>query len=97
MRQIRELMAALAFFVSIPACGQQTVNIWPGLAPGTGSEKNEEKVINNRVYNVYQPDLAVYLPVKPDPNHAAVVICPGGTGHSLRADGDKRPNRLGKL
>ena len=78
MKHFKRVFAVLAFFLSLPLYAQQTVNIWPGLAPGTGNQKDEEKVVNNRIYNVYQPDLTVYLPTKPDFNHPAAVICPGG-------------------
>ncbi len=78
MKQLKRVFAGFVLFLSLPLYAQQTVNIWPGLAPGTGNQKDEEKIVNNRIYNVYQPDLAVYLPAKPDANHPAVVICPGG-------------------
>lgn len=63
---------------AVPLYAQQAVRIWPGLAPGTGHEKDREKMVNNRIYNVYQPDLTVYLPKKPNASRAAVVVCPGG-------------------
>ena len=78
MKCFGRLFAAFSFFLSAPLCAQQTVNIWPGLAPGTGNQKDEEKIVNNRIYNVYQPNLAVYLPAKPDSNRPAAIICPGG-------------------
>ncbi|HQT90511.1 MAG TPA: alpha/beta hydrolase [Candidatus Kryptobacter bacterium] len=78
MKHFKLLFAGFAFFLSLPLCAQQTANIWPGLAPGTGNEKDQEKAVNNRIYNVYQPNLTVYLPSKPNGNRPAVVICPGG-------------------
>ena len=35
-------------------------------------------MVDNRIYDVYQPDLTVYLPKRPDPDRPAVVVCPGG-------------------
>ena len=78
MKQLVLLFLGITFFASPSLRAQETVNFWPGLAPGTGREKNEEKIVNHRIYNVYQPDLTVYLPKKPDANRPAVVICPGG-------------------
>jgi acetyl esterase/lipase len=72
------LLIASALFISSPVYAQVTVSIWPGLAPGTENKKDEEKVVNDRIYNVYQPALEIYLPAKPDVNRPAVVICPGG-------------------
>lgn len=78
MKQFKRVFAALVFFLSVPLFAQQTVNIWPGLAPGTANEKNEEKVVNNRIYEVYQPNLTAYIPSKWNHNRPAVVVCPGG-------------------
>jgi len=74
----RNAYVLIALFVSFPVYAQQTVSIWPGLAPGTDGRKNAEKTVNNRIYDVYQPDLMVYLPAKANPNRPAVIICPGG-------------------
>ncbi len=78
MGRIKIFMAALALFSVNAVYAQRTVNIWPGLAPGAGNEKNKERIVNERIYDVYQPDLTVYLPGKPDANRPAVVVCPGG-------------------
>jgi acetyl esterase/lipase len=78
MKHFERLLAGFVFSLSLPLYAQQTVTIWPGLAPGTGSQRDQEKVVNNRIYNVYQPNLTVYLPAKPDSNHPAAVVCPGG-------------------
>lgn len=69
---------AIMLVASSSLYAQETVAIWPGLAPGTGHEKDTEKMVNNRIYNVYQPDLTVYLPKRPNINHPGVVVCPGG-------------------
>ena len=68
----------LALFAAVPSFAQQTISIWPGLAPGTGNEKDKEKIVNQRIYDVFQPDLEVFLPKRIDANRPAVVICPGG-------------------
>lgn len=72
------LTGMLALLVANLSYAQTTVKIWPGLAPGTGHEQNHEKVINHRIYDVYQPDLSVYLPKKRAANRPAAVVCPGG-------------------
>ncbi|MCL5021106.1 MAG: alpha/beta hydrolase [Bacteroidetes bacterium] len=71
-------IVGFALFAAVPSFAQQTINIWPGLAPGTGDEKNKERIVNERIYDVYQPDMEVFLPKRIDANRPAVVICPGG-------------------
>ncbi len=78
MKLIGPIAGLLALLSAAPSFAQQTIRIWPGLAPGTGNEKNEEKIVNERIYDVYQPDLEVFIPKKADPNRPAVIVCPGG-------------------
>ena len=78
MRLIKLLFVVFTVFLSLPLYAQQTVSIWRGLAPGTGNQKDQEKIVNNRIYDVYQPNLTVCLPSKPNANRPAVVVCPGG-------------------
>lgn len=77
-RNLAAILSVIAFLSALPVYAQQTVRIWPGLAPGTGHEKDNEKMVNHRIYNVYQPDLTVYLPKKRNANRPAVIVCPGG-------------------
>jgi hypothetical protein len=62
----------------------EKIKIWPDLAPGTEQNKNEEYFEDGRYKKVYQPDLTIYLPEKPNETRAAVLIFPAGvTGISL--------------
>ena len=75
---------------------QETISLWPGIAPGEketlGEEKDtspmkpretpEEHVIT--LGNVSHPTLTVYRPAKEKDTGAAVMVCPGG-GYSILA------------
>ncbi len=78
MKLFGSITGMLVFLTAVSSFAQQTISIWPGLAPGTGTEKNKEKIVNERIYDVYQPDLEVFLPKQMNGNHPAIVICPGG-------------------
>lgn len=57
---------------------QKIIPIWPGKAPGTKDRINDEKIVNERYYNVYQQDLRIFLTSLPDSNKPAVLIFAGG-------------------
>jgi acetyl esterase/lipase len=72
----------LTFFLAV-SVNSQTVNIWPGVPPGTESWTQKEKVIENTpvgtvVLNVVTPTLTAYLPEKEKSTGTAVIIAPGG-------------------
>jgi acetyl esterase/lipase len=65
-----------------PAHGQ-TLNVWPGVAPGSEQWKQQERVIENTpigtvIFNVVTPTLTAYLPEKSKATGTGVVIAPGG-------------------
>jgi len=65
------------------AGAQQTVNIWPGVAPGSENWKQQEKTFENTpvgtvIMNVVTPTLTIYLPEKSKATGAGVIIAPGG-------------------
>jgi acetyl esterase/lipase len=62
---------------------EKVISIWPGLAPGSESKTNNEKVSGGSVTDVYQPSLTVFIPAKQNENHPAVVILPGGGYRSV--------------
>ena len=69
----------LMLFTSGPIFAQQsTIRIWNGLAPGTENQKDEEKIVGGRIFNVYQPDLTVFLPKNRSENYPAILVLPGG-------------------
>ena len=68
----------------------QTIDLWPGVAPGekgdigaeTDTSPPEEKKLGDKYVirqgNVTRPTLTVYRPAKDKDTGAAVVVCPGG-------------------
>lgn len=84
-------MAAVGMALAVGAASAQTVNVWPGLAPGSEHWTQQERVIENTpigtvVLNVVTPTLTAYLP---DPSRATgtgVIIAPGGAFVALALD-----------
>jgi acetyl esterase/lipase len=61
----------------------QTVNIWPGAAPGSEHWTQKEKTYENTpvgtvVMNVVTPTLTAYLPERAKATGTGVIIAPGG-------------------
>lgn len=73
---------ALTFLI---ACSTraQTVNVWPGVAPGSEGWTWKERTIENTpvgtvVFNVVTPTLTAYLPERRRATGTGVIIAPGG-------------------
>jgi acetyl esterase/lipase len=92
MRQLTVYIAGAASFIILMVCGvgAQTMNIWPGVAPGSENWKQQERVVKgppgNIVYNVVTPTLTVYLPEKSRATGTAVIVAPGGAFMLLSID-----------
>jgi acetyl esterase/lipase len=61
----------------------QTVNIWPGVAPGSENWTQKERTIENTpvgtvVFNVVTPTLTAYLPKRAKATGTGIIIAPGG-------------------
>jgi acetyl esterase/lipase len=61
----------------------QTVNIWPGVAPGSENWTQKERTIENTpvgtvVFNVVTPTLTAYLPKRTKATGTGIIIAPGG-------------------
>lgn len=84
MRGLMQLVALTAFAVPAIASAQtQTVNIWPGVAPGSESWKQKEVTYENTpvgtvIMNVVTPTITAYLPEKSKATGTGVIIAPGG-------------------
>ncbi len=92
------LIVLLMMNQGIQAQGK-VIKIWPSIAPGSDKKIDKEKIINGRAYDVFQPDLRIFLAGKPDKKKAAVLIFPGG-GYShvtLEKEGVKVADWLNKL
>jgi acetyl esterase/lipase len=79
--------------LTLPA---QTVNLWPGVAPGSESWTQKERTITDTplgavIFNVVTPTLAVYLPEKNKATGTGVIIAPGGAFVALAVDVEAYP------
>jgi acetyl esterase/lipase len=72
------------------AAQQQTIKIWPSLAPGSENWSEPETVMKggdtDRVANVVTPTLIVYLPDKSNATGTGIIIAPGGGFSYLAID-----------
>jgi acetyl esterase/lipase len=76
----------------------QTINIWPGVAPGSEEWKQSEYVMKggdtDRLFNVVTPTLTAYLPEKGKATGTGIIIAPGGGFAYLAID--KEGHRVAK-
>jgi acetyl esterase/lipase len=80
----------VTFLLPCPA-SSQTVNIWPGVAPGSESWTYKEITVADTpigtvVFNVVTPTLTAYLPDKAKATGSGVIIAPGGAFVALALD-----------
>jgi acetyl esterase/lipase len=72
------------------AAQQQTIKIWPGVAPGSENWSEPETVMKgndtDRVVNVVTPTLTAYLPEKSKATGTGIIIAPGGGFSYLAID-----------
>jgi acetyl esterase/lipase len=85
---------ALTFVVAF-SCAAQTVNIWPGVAPGSETWTQKERVEKNTplgtvIFNVVTPTLTVYLPERTKATGTGIIIAPGGAFVALAMDVEAR-------
>lgn len=87
MQKLMRLVATAALAVlALPTLGAaqtKTVNVWPGVAPGSESWKQKEVTYENTpvgtvVMNVVTPTVTAYLPPKDKATGTGVIIAPGG-------------------
>ena len=89
----RQVIAAAGVMFLLTWCAaaqKQTINIWPGVAPGSENWSQPESVMTgsdtDRVLNVVTPTLTVYLPEKSKATGTGVIIAPGGGFSYLAID-----------
>jgi acetyl esterase/lipase len=78
-------------FVMAFCCNAQTLKIWPGVAPGSETWTQKEKVekstpIGSVVFNVVTPTLTIYLPERTKATGTGIIIAPGGAFVRLAID-----------
>jgi len=91
MRTIFFIAAIVVTFLLPCPANSQTVNLWPGVAPGSESWTHKEMTVADTplgtvVFNVVTPTLTPYLPDKSKATGAGVVIAPGGAFVALAID-----------
>jgi len=72
-------------------CYSQTLNIWPGVAPGSENWTQTEKTVDNTplgkvIFNVVTPTLTLYLPEKSKATGTGIIVAPGGACVALAID-----------
>src|SRR5215831_9126439 len=71
-------------------CSAQTVNLWPGIAPGsehwTQKEQNFQASFGTVIIDVVTPTLTLYLPDKAKATGTGVIVAPGGACVALAYD-----------
>jgi acetyl esterase/lipase len=75
------------------SAGSQTVNVWPGVAPGsenwTYKERTAEKApVGTVIFNVVTPTLTAFLPEPAKATGTGVIIAPGGAFVALAIDSE---------
>lgn len=78
-------------FVLGSYCYSQTVNIWPGVAPGSEKWTQTETTAENTplgkvVFNVVTPTLTLYLPEQSKAVGTGIIVAPGGSCVALAID-----------
>jgi acetyl esterase/lipase len=95
MRQETLRTAGAIAFTFLTACSAysqtQTLNLWPGVAPGSEHWTQKEKTVDDTplgtvVFNVVTPTLTVYLPERSKATGTGVIIAPGGAFVALAID-----------
>jgi acetyl esterase/lipase len=92
MRTVMRTAGVIAFTL-LWACSAnaQTVNIWPGVAPGSENWTQKERTVENTpigtvVFNVVTPTLTAYLPERSKATGTGVILAPGGAFVALAID-----------
>jgi len=87
MRQATVHSANAIIFIILVSCvahaQTQTVNIWPGIAPGSEKWTQKESSVEvpgmgTILANVVTPTLTVYLPEKSKATGTGIIVAPGG-------------------
>ncbi len=79
----RTALAIGAAFLCAGLAGAQTIDLWPGTAPGSEHWTQKEVTYENTpvgtvVMNVVHPTITAYLPTSSSATGAGVIIAPGG-------------------
>jgi acetyl esterase/lipase len=77
--------------ITLSPARAQTINLWPGVAPGSEHWTQQERVIENTpvgtvIMNVVTPTLTAYLPDKSRATGTGIILAPGGAFVALAID-----------
>lgn len=81
----------IALLLVVCSLQGQTVNVWPGVAPGSERWTHQERSVENTpigtvIFNVVTPTLTAYLPDRAKATGTGVIIAPGGAFVALAVD-----------
>jgi len=84
-------LTTIGIGIAVGSAHAQTVNVWPGAAPGSERWTQQERTIENTpvgtvIFNVVTPTLTAYLPERSNATGTGVVIAPGGAFVALAID-----------
>ena len=90
-RTLLSIAAGIGFTVCAGHAQTQTVNIWPGVAPGSETWTHKEMTVKDTplgtvIFNVVTPTLTAYLPERARATGTGVIIAPGGAFVALAVD-----------
>lgn len=77
------LCSAAAMAFTVCSSDAQTLNVWPGVAPGSEHWTQQERTLQKTplgtvILNVVTPTLTAYLPARSKATGTSVIIAPGG-------------------
>lgn len=80
---MRNALVTAMLVVAPLAVGAQTINLWPGVAPGSEHWKQKEVTYENTpvgtvIQNVVTPTITVFLPQRSKATGAGIIVAPGG-------------------
>lgn len=83
--------SAAGMGIALCTAHAQTVNVWPGVAPGSERWTQKELTIANTpvgtvIFNVVTPSLTAYLPERSKATGTGVILAPGGAFVALAID-----------
>jgi acetyl esterase/lipase len=90
MRRIYLAVVLALIILTAAEAREQTLNIWPGVAPGSEDWKQRERIEQSMMgaiaYNVVTPTITAFLPKQTKATGTAVIIAPGGAFKILSID-----------
>jgi acetyl esterase/lipase len=84
-------VGAAVFTFLMTSAYSQTVDLWPGAAPGSEAWEHSERTVEDTpigtvVFNVVTPTMTAYLPDPAKATGTAIIIAPGGAFVALAMD-----------